>query len=106
MIGIFADSYVSQQARSWQAFLDRLGRTSRDDDVRRTCFARIFGANVLEHHQRGRDVFELLAQILADPLTFGATVGAEAVFRSDVMDDLLAGRASGPGAAAPPPAPR
>src|SRR5258708_39230539 len=58
--------------------------------MRRAHLARIFGANVLEHEQRRRNIFELLAHLLADLLALGAAVGAEAILGRHVVHDLLA----------------
>jgi hypothetical protein len=51
------------------------------------------GPDVLKDDEAGRDVLELLADLLTDRLTLVATVGAGAVFGSDVMDNALAGQA-------------
>jgi hypothetical protein len=48
---------------------------------------------VLDHDQRRGDVFELLADVLADAGPLGAAVGAGAPLGRDVMDDRLAGQA-------------
>src|SRR6185437_11784863 len=48
---------------------------------------------VLDHDQRRGDVFELLADILADAGPFGAAVGAGALLGRDIMNDRPAGQA-------------
>jgi hypothetical protein len=48
---------------------------------------------VLDHDHRRGDVFELLADVLADAGPLGAAVGAGALLGRDVMDDRLAGQA-------------
>jgi hypothetical protein len=50
---------------------------------------------VLEHDQRRRDVFELLADFLADAAAHGAAIGTRELFGGDVVQDRLAGQARG-----------
>ncbi len=48
---------------------------------------------MLEDHEAGGDVLELLASLLADLAAFEAALGAGPVFRGDVVDDPLARQA-------------
>ena len=48
---------------------------------------------MFEHDQRRGDVFELLADFLADASPLGAAVGADALFGRHVVQDRLAGQA-------------
>ena len=93
VIGIFADRDVSQQPRAGQALVDRLGEPLGDHDVGLAGLAGILGADVFEHDQGRGDVFELLADFLADAGPLGAAVGAGALFGRDVVQDRLAGQA-------------
>ena len=50
---------------------------------------------MLEHHHVGRDVFELLADLLADADAEGAAVGTGRQFGGDVVDLAAAGQVLG-----------
>ena len=58
-----------------------------------TALAGIFRSDMLENHEAGGDVFELLAGLLADLAAFEATFGASSISGSDVVDDPLARQA-------------
>ena len=66
VVGILADGHVGQQSRAGQPLLDRLGEPLGDHDVGLARLAGVLGPDVLEHDQRGRHVFELLADLLAE----------------------------------------
>ena len=70
-----ADYDVGQQARTGQALVDRLRWLGGHRDIRVvtlgiTLRAGVLVPNVLEHLEAGREVFELLAHLGADPTTF------------------------------------
>ena len=62
--------------------------------------ARVLGPDVPEHDQRGRHVFELLADLLADARPLRAAVGAGPLLGRDVVHDLPAREARRQGLAA------
>jgi len=83
-----------------QTLLDRLGEPGGDHDVRDTASAGVLRSDVLEHDQAGGDVFELLADLLADRLAGVAAIGTGTLFDRHVMHDPLAGQARRQGFAA------
>ena len=116
VIGVLADGHVGQEPRPGQPLLDRLGEPLGDDDVPLAGLAGVLGPHVLQDDQAGRDVLELLADLLADPDPHRAAVGAGELLGRDVVEDRLArqagrqrlaavaillGRAGGAGPAAP-----
>ncbi len=96
VIGIFADRDVSHQPRAGQTLLDRLGKPVGDHDVGLAGLAGILGADVFEHDQRRGDVFELLADFLADAGPLARRSRGRRVVR--------AGRRAGPACGAGSPA--
>ena len=68
---------VGQQARPGQALVDRLRGLLRRGDVRVVAIgvalrARVLVANVLQDLEAGRKIFQLLADLFADPAAFAA----------------------------------
>ena len=92
VVGILADRDVSQQSWTGQTLFDRLGKPIGDDDIAFAGLAGIFRADVFEHDQRSRDIFQLLADFVADAGPLNATIGASTMFGWNVMQDGLAGQ--------------
>ncbi len=93
VVGELAGDDVGQEPRPRQPLLNRLGEPRCDHDVRGAAGAGIFRSDVRQHDQARGDVFELLADLLAEEPALAAAFGTGAVFGSDVMDDPLAGQA-------------
>ena len=66
MIRIFADNHLGQQPWSGQPLLDRLGEPLGNDHIGLARLTGVFGPHILDHDQAGRNVIELLADLLAD----------------------------------------
>jgi hypothetical protein len=54
-----------------------------------TALAGIFRSDMLEDHEAGGNVLELLASLLADLATFETALGTGPILGSDVVDDPL-----------------
>src|SRR5262245_10446942 len=78
MIVVFAGDDLGQQSRARQALVDRLCRLVGRGDMGLTLWAGIGAADVLDDEQRRRLIIELLADVLADLETRGATFRAGA----------------------------
>jgi hypothetical protein len=100
MIGLLAHGHVSEKPRAGQPFFDRLGQSLCDHDVGLARLAGELGPDVLEHDQRGGNIFELFAEFLADALAKHAAIGASSLLRRDVVDDPLASQAGRQGLSA------
>src|SRR5271157_4148900 len=95
MIGIFADNHLSQYSWTGQPLLDRLGEPLGAHHVAGTRLAGVLAPHVLDHHHAGRDVLELLTDLLADADAKGAAVGTRKQFGGDVVDLAAAGQVLG-----------
>ena len=90
VVGVLADGHLGHQPRPGQPLLDRLGEPLGDDDVPLATLAGVLGPHVLQDDQAGRDVLELLADLLADPDPHRAAVGTGEPLGRDVVEDRLA----------------
>jgi hypothetical protein len=100
VVGQLAGDDMGQEPRARQTLLDRLGEPRGDHHMRGAAGTRVFRPDVFQDDQAGGDVFELLADFLADRPTLGAALRAGAVLGGDVMDDPLARQARRQGLAA------
>ena len=90
------------QPRPGKPLLDRLGEPLGDDDVPLAGLAGVLGPHVLQDDQAGRNVLELLADLLADPGPHGAAVGTGKLLGGDVVENGLTRQAGGQRLAAVP----
>src|SRR5271157_4664649 len=95
MIGIFADNHLSQYSWTGQPLLDRLGEPLGAHHVAGTRLAGVLAPHVLDHHHAGRDVLELLTDLLADADAKGSAVGTRKQFGGDVVELAAAGQVLG-----------
>ena len=77
MIPVLAGDHLGQQARTGQALVNRLGRLGRDRHVLLTRWAGVLAPHELADEQRGWDILQLLADLLAERHPNLAAAGAD-----------------------------
>ena len=100
MVGILLGDHMSQQSRSGQALLDRLGGLAGRDDLAFAVRAGVRAADVFDHEQGRRLVIELLAALGADLDPALATLRAAALGLGQLVDPRHATEILGQGPAA------
>ena len=76
MIEVLVGRDVCQQSRGGQPLVDRLRRLGCYNHLTLTTGAGILDSGVLENHQVGGDVFELIGELFADLVAFFTAAGA------------------------------
>jgi len=92
VVAVLVGDHLGQQARAGQTLLDRLSRLAGGLDVPLALAAGICRADVLDHVEFGRFVFELLAGLLADAYPHLTAAGALLLLVGQIVDHLLAGQ--------------
>ena len=91
MIGVFADGHMRQQPWSRQPLLDRLHRLLRREHGA-ALRAGVFLTGFLDHIQRGRDVFQPLADLFAYVPKVSLTLRTLPFIFSEIKDLPLPGQ--------------
>ena len=94
VIAVLGQHRLREQARTGQAFLDRLRRLRRERHVLFAMPAGVLHAHVLDHLVRRGNVFELLARLAADLRPLLAAAGTRALFRREFIALLFARQVS------------
>ena len=100
MVGILLGDHMSQQSRSGQALLDRLGGLAGRDDLALAVRAGVRAAHVFDHEQGRRLIVELLAALRADLDPALAALRAAALGFRQLVDPRHAPEILGQGPAA------
>ena len=66
MIGVLVGDHMGQQSRTRQPLVDRLGRLGRDGHMLLARPAGVLAADELADEKRGRDVVQLLADLVGE----------------------------------------
>jgi site-specific DNA recombinase len=97
MIGELVGDHVGQETRAGQSFVDRLGRLGRDRHMLLTRSTRILAADELADEKRGRNVVQLLADLIVEMGAKPATTRAGSFLLGEFDDDRHARQVLGEG---------
>ena len=106
VVAVLARDRLGQEPRAGQPLVDRLRRLVRDRDVLLAGPTGVAESDVLDDEERGRDVLQLLADLLADLDAHVAAVRAGQLLGGQFVLDPLPGQVLGeplPPASPPPP---
>jgi hypothetical protein len=87
MIGKLVGDHMSQENRTGQSHVDPLGRFGRDRDVFLARSTRILSTNELTDEERGRNVVQLLADLIVEMGAKPATARAGSLLLGGFNDD-------------------